>query len=278
MFWNLSKLYKSKNRLNFGLIRTKVKMKIKFQEFTDSQWQVIEKIINDQRKRKHSLRTIVNAIFFINNTGIQWRNLESKYPPWETVFYHFTQLKLRGVWENILDSLVVLERKRQEKESSPSVLAIDSQSVKKMQFIKEETGIDGSKNVNGRKRTILVDTLGLPLSIKVTAANISDNQAGILAVDLLKGKVPRLQKITADMGYKNTFQEHVELSYKWEVEIAQRPESTKGFIPQKNRWQVERSFGWLNYRRRLFRDVEKTILSAEAMLQIAFISFIINKL
>ncbi len=253
-------------------------MKIQFQEFTDSQWQVIEKILNDQRKRKHSLRTIVNAIFFINNTGIQWRNLDSKYPPWETVFYHFTQLKLRGVWENILDSLVVLERKRQGKEGSPSLLAIDSKSVKKMQFIKEETGIDGGKNVNGRKRTILVDTLGLPLSIKVTAANISDNQAGILAVDLLKGKVPRLQKITADMGYKNTFQEHIEISYKWEVEIAQKPESTKGFIPQKNRWQVERSFGWLNFRRRLFRDVEKTILSAEAMLQIAFISFIINKL
>jgi putative transposase len=253
-------------------------MKNKFQEFTDSQWQVIEKILNDQRKRKHSLRTIINAIFFINNTGVQWRNLDSKYPPWETIFYHFTQLKVRGVWEEILDSLVVLERKRQGKEDSPSLLAIDSQSVKKMQFIKEETGIDGGKNVNGRKRTILVDTLGLPFSIKVTAANISDNQAGILAVNLLKGKVPRLQKVTADMGYKNTFQEYIELNYRWEVEIAQKPESTKGFIPQKNRWQVERSFGWLNFRRRLFRDVEKTILSAEAMLQIAFISFIINKL
>jgi putative transposase len=170
--------------------------------------------------------------------------LDSKYPPWETIFYYraafrFTQLKVRGVWEEILDSLVVFERKRQGKEDSPSLLAIDSQSVKKMQFIKEETGIDGGKNVNGRKRTILVDTLGLPLSIKVTAANISDNQAGILAVNLLKGKVPRLQKVTADMGYKNTFQEYIELNYRWEVEIAQKPESTKGFISQKNRWQVE---------------------------------------
>lgn len=253
-------------------------MKKKFQEFTDSQWQVIEKILNDQRKRKHSLRTIINAIFFINNTGVQWRNLDSKYPPWETVFYHFTQLKACGIWEEILDSLVIMERKRNGKENTPSLLAIDSQSVKTVQFISQETGIDGGKNVNGRKRTILVDTLGLPFSIKVTAANISDNQAGILALDLLKGKVPRLKKITADMGYKNAFQEHAEVKYKWEVEIAQKPESAKGFIPQKNRWQVERSFGWLNFRRRLFRDVEKTILSAEAMLQIAFISFIINKL
>ena len=231
-----------------------------------------------QRKRKHSLRPILNAVFSINNTGVQWRNLDSKYPPWETVFYHFTQLKLRGIWENILDSVVGMERERQGKESSPSLLAIDSQSVKKASFINEETGVDGGKNVNGRKRTILVDTLGLPFSIKVTAANISDNQAGIWAVDLLKGKVPRLQKITADMGYKNAFQEHVETNYKWKVEIAQKPESSKGFIPQKNRWQVERSFSWLNFRRRLFRDVEKTITSSEAMLQIAFISFIINKL
>ena len=120
--------------------------------------------------------------------------MDSKYPPWETVFYHFTQLKERGVWEGILDALVKLERNKKGKEDSPSLLAIDSQSIKKVQFTKEETGIDGGKNINGRKRTILVDTLGLPLSVKITAANVSDNQAGILAVDLLKGKVPRLKK------------------------------------------------------------------------------------
>jgi len=202
-------------------------MKPKFQEFADSQWEVIEKILNDKRKRKHTLRIILNAIFFINNTGVQWRNLDSKYPPWETVFYHFTQFKVRGVWEEILDSLVVMERKRQEKEASPSLLAIDSQSVKKVQFVHQETGIDGGKNVNGRKRTILVDSQGLPLAIKVTGANISDNQAGILAVDLLKGKVPRLQKITADMGYKNTFTAYVSGTYGWEIDIAPQRRTAK---------------------------------------------------
>jgi transposase len=253
-------------------------MQTSFSELTDSQWQFIDNIINDQRKRKHSLRTIINAIFSLNNGGVQWRHLDSKYPPWQTVFYYFTQFKHRGIWENILDVVVVNERKRQGKEESPSLLAIDSQSVKKMQFIKEETGIDGGKNVNGRKRTILVDSLGLPWAIKVTAANISDNQAGILAVNLLDGKVPRLEKITADMGYKMTFKEHIESNHKWTIEVMQKPESTIGFVPQKNRWQVERSFGWLNFRRRLFRDVEKTIFSSEAMLQIAFISLIINRL
>jgi len=92
--------------------------------------------------------------------------------------FRFTRFKQRGIWENILDAVVVNERKRQGRQDTPSLLAIDSQSVKKVQFTNEETGIDGGKNVNGRKRTILVDTLGLPWSIKVTAANISDNQAG----------------------------------------------------------------------------------------------------
>ena len=253
-------------------------MKTNFSEFTDSQWQVIEKIINSKRKRKHSLRTIINAIFWINSTGCQWRNLDSKYPPWETVFYHFSQFKFKGIWEQILDGLVIEERKKQGREESPSLLAIDSQSVKTVQFVSEETGIDGGKKVNGRKRTILVDKLGLPLAIKVTAANISDNQAGILAINLLKGKVNRLIKIAADNGYKNTFCQYVEDTYNWEVEIAQKPESSTGFIPEKNRWQVERSFSWLNFRRRLFKEVEKTILSAESMIQIAFISFIIKKI
>ena len=253
-------------------------MKTNFSEFTDSQWQVIEKIIDCKRKRKHSLRVIINAIFWINNTGSQWRNLDSKYPKWQTIFYHFTRFKEKGIWEKILDFLVILEREKEQKQSTPSLLAIDSQSVKIIQFTFEEKGIDGGKLINGRKRTILVDTLGLPWAIKVTAANISDNQAGILATNLLQNKVPRLTKITADMGYKKSFIEYINTNHEWEVEIAQKPESTTGFVPQKNRWQVERSFGWLNFRRRLFRDVEKTILSAEAMLQIAFMSFIINKL
>ena len=143
-------------------------------------YRYLDKIVDDQRKRQYSLRTILNAIFSINNTGSQWRNLDSKYPPWQTVFYYraafrFTQFKQRGIWENILDFVVVNERKRQGKQDTLSLLAIDSQSIKKIQFTNEETGIDGGKNVNGRKRTILVDTLGLPWSIKVTAANISDN-------------------------------------------------------------------------------------------------------
>jgi transposase len=248
-----------------------------FHELTDSQWQIIEKIINDQRQRWHPLRTMVNAILSINRTGAQWRELDSKYPPWQSVYYHFRQFKIRGIWEELLDSLVVKERVRQKREETPSLLAIDSQSVKIMQFIEEETGIDGNKRINGRKRSMAVDRLGLPWSLAVTAANTSDNEAGRLVVDCLKGKVPRLKVITADHGYKVSFVEYVK-DRGWQVEIAQKPESGQGFVPEKNRWMVERSFGWLNFRRRLFRDVEKTVESSEAMVRIAFIYILINRL
>jgi putative transposase len=253
-------------------------MKDKFHEFTDSQWQILEEIIADTRKREHSLRTILNAILWINYTGAQWRNLDSKYPAWQSVYYHFRKFQLTGVWEQILDKLTMLERIRQDVDPEPSLLAADSQSVKKVQFTSLDTGIDRNKKINGRKRTLLVDTLGIPFAVKVTAANVSDNVAGILAVDTLKGKMPKVKKVVGDQGYKTTFKEYVEKKFGWTMEIGQKPESTKGFVPQKDRWQVERSFSWLNFRRRLLRDVEKTIESSEAMLQIAFTSFILNRL
>jgi putative transposase len=172
---------------------------------------------------------------------------------------------------------VINERKRVEREDTPSLLAIDSQSVKIMQFVREDVGIDGHKAINGRKRSIAVDRLGLPWALAVTAANVSDNESGRLVIDRLRGKVPRLKLIAADQGYKVSFIAHVEAAG-WQVEIAQKPESSRGFVPEKNRWPVERSFGWLNFRRRLFRDVEKTVESSEAMLCIAFISILINRL
>ena len=101
-------------------------MRSHFSELTDSEWQFIAIIINAQRKRKHSLQLIVNAICWINTTGCQWRDLNSKYPPWQTVFYHFMQFKLHGIWEELLDALVVFERKRQDREAVPSLIAIDS--------------------------------------------------------------------------------------------------------------------------------------------------------
>ena len=108
---------------------------------------------------------------------------------------------------------MINERKRQQREDTPSLLAIDSQPVKNMQFIDEETGIDANKKINGRKRSIVVDRLGLPWSIAVSAANVSDNEAGRLVVDRLRSKVPRLEVIAANHGYKVSFIEHVETQH-----------------------------------------------------------------
>ena len=129
--------------------------------------------------------------------------------------------------EQLLDSLVVIERKRQHRMDSPSLVAIDSQTVKIVQFIEEETGIDGNKKINGRKGSIAVDRLGLPWSLAVTSANTSDNEAGKLVVDRLGGKVPRLKTIAADHGYKVSFIEHVEGQHDWKVEIAPQRRTTK---------------------------------------------------
>ena len=249
-----------------------------YQALTDSRWAIIEKIIGDTRARQHDLRTICDAILWINYTGSQWRMLDSAFPCWQSVYYYFSKWTKTGVWEQVLDQLVAEERQRNARKISPSLLAFDSQSVKVSSYIEEETGIDGGKRINGRKRHMATDTLGLPLALHVSAGNISDSEAGKELARQLHGKVPRLKKICCDTGYKEGFVAYVKENHGWEVEIAQKPESSIGFVPQAGRWPVERSFGWLNFRRRLSKDYEKTVESSLAMLQIAFISFIILRL
>lgn len=117
----------------------------------------------------------------------------------------------------------------------------------------------------------------MPWAVLVTATNVSDTEASCKLVDSLDGKVPRLEKIAADQGYCTTFVEHVEGNYAWKVEIRQKPESAKGFVPEKNRWPVERSLGWLNFRSWLTK-AEETLELAEAMLQVAFISFLLYRI
>lgn len=138
-------------------------MQAQYEELTDSQWEIIEKVLDDQRARQHSRRTITNAILWVNRTGLQWRELnKSNYPCWQSVYYYFRKWKLTGVWEQLLDTLTVRERKQQNREETPSLLAVESQSVKTVAFVHLDIGIDGGKWINGRKRHLAVDTLGFP--------------------------------------------------------------------------------------------------------------------
>ena len=173
------------------------------------------------------------------------RNLDAKYPSWKVVYYYFSKWQKDGTWSYILSYLVEIERIRNSKFSKPSAVAIDSQSVKKCSFVSLETGIDGNKYINGRKRHLAVDTLGLPIVIHVSAANVHDGREGIELLWQLEKASERLQLIRADHAYLGYFSECVNV-YNWKIEISQKPESSKGFVPQSGRWQVERSFSWLN--------------------------------
>lgn len=253
-------------------------MRSKFEPMTDSQWQFTKEFLNADRKRKHDLRLIFDAIRWVNKTGLQWRELEQTiFPKWQITYYYFLKWKKQGVIFSILRAIVKLERIRQNRQEEPSMGAIDSQSVKKGMFIDTDTGIDGNKKVNGRKRHILTDSLGLPIIISVTAANVYDGNEGKNILKNIQHITTRLTLIRADDTYKGSFVEQAEgLGYK--VEFGQKPESTRGFVPQKGRWQVERAFAWLNPFRRLSKDYEKTKESSVTFIELAFLDILLGRI
>jgi transposase len=249
-----------------------------FRDLTDDQWALVSSHIVTPRKRKSDLRQMLNAILKIVRTGVQWRNMDKAYGDWRLVYYYYQQWQKLGLITLILKDLVELERLRQGRKKSPSRVAVDSQSVKIAPFISSDKGIDGNKKINGRKRHIMVDSLGLPIAIFVSAANMNDGKAGF---DLLwraeKWDKDMVLLILADAAYRGEF---VTASgyYNYTVDISQKPETTKGFVPQTGRWQVERSFAWLNFYRRLCKDYEKTVESAVTFIELAFISIILARL
>jgi putative transposase len=252
-------------------------MRTEFTPLTDSEWQFISKFVNTQRKRKYDLRVIINAILWVNKTGLQWRELkETHYPKWQIVYYYFRVWKDAGVFFSILREVVKIERLRQNHQEEPSAGAIDSQSVKKGMMVSESAAIDGNKKVNGRKRHFVVDSLGLPIVISVTAANVYDGNEGKELLPEIKKVSSRMELIRADDTYKGSFVEEAK-HYGWVIEFGQKPESKKGFVPQKGRWQVERSFSWMNPFRRLSKDYEKTVESSVAFISLAFIDLILAR-
>ena len=190
---------------------------------TDKQWQIIEKIINPQeRKRKHQLRDIMNAILYVNKTGCQWRMLPRHFAPWQTVYYYFRKWKLEGVIEDIMDTIHSLVRKMTGREESPSMGIIDSRSVKTSHHVDSDRGIDGNKRVKGRKEHIVVDTLGIPMAVAVHEANLHDSKGAPKVVEKLEHKFPRLRKILADGGYQGSFGDWVFRKFGWVVEVVLR--------------------------------------------------------
>ena len=252
-------------------------MQIQFNELTDAQWLLIVPHLPTKRKRKHDLRIIFNAIFWINRTGCQWRNLDSRYPYWQIVYYYFRTFTKLGIIDTINTELVKSERLRQGKCSEASANTIDSQTVKIAPFISEDKGIDGGKKINGRKRHVITDTLGLVIALVVTAANTHDGVIGCTLFNHVIHRFKNTKCIFADHSYQGQFQKLMDKN-SIKLEIAAKPESAKGFVPVKKRWVVERTFGWFNFFRRLAKDYERKIQNSESMIYLAQIQIILNRL
>ncbi len=242
---------------------------------SDSEWAFIEKIFDDSRKRKHSLRLIVNSILYITKTGVQWRLLP--FPKWQLVYYYFNKWAGEGLTEQIHDALIKQVRKNKGKEESPSLGLIDSQSVKTASVTKEK-GIDGHKRVQGRKRFIVTDTLGLILAISVCPANTGEREGAKLVMKTLQFKYPRLVKILADQGFgAEEFIHSIAKTFAWVVEIVAKVLGVGGFQVQPIRWIVERTFGCLSFQRRLVKDYETSTQNSIAFTHWAMIRLMVRK-
>jgi len=234
------------------------------------------------RPRSTNLQAILNAIFYVLCSGCSWRMLPGDFPAWQTVYSYFRRWRLDGTWLRIHRYLRDWIRLHSSRSTSPSVAIIDSQSVKIGVLSNKSVGYDGGKNVKGRKRHILVDTMGLVLMVVVTAANLSD-QAGaktlFIRLKSQKRWFKRLFLIYTDGTYRGeAFVQWTFDVYDWILEAVLRTDRHKGFHILPKRWVVERTLGWLQWCRRLSKDYEKLPQNSETFIYLAMIRIMLRRL
>jgi transposase len=251
-------------------------------DLTDEQWGLVQKLIPEYpggRPRTTSMRDVLDAILYLLRTGCQWRYLPKDFPPKSTVWGYFDQWRHNGTLEAIHDALRDKIRKKEKPGRPRRTASIDSQSVDTSSG-GEARGRDNAKNADGRKRHIVVDSLGLLLAVVVTAADVDDAAAAPAALRQLADQpLGKVRLVYADNKYHNHGLYGWVAENGWyELAIVRRPEGAVGWVRLPIRWVVERTFAWLNKCRRLSVDREKSTRSAEAMIRLAMIHLMLNRL
>lgn len=252
-------------------------------DLTDEQWKVIALLLPPPklggRPEAHPRRAIVDAIFYVVRTGCAWRQMPKDFPPWETVYFHFARWRDDGTLDRLHDGLREQVRRVEGRATEPTAAIVDAQSVKGAATVAAASrGFDAGKKVNGRKRHIVVDTIGLLLVVAVGAASVQDRDGARPLLEAMGAAYPAVTLIWADGGYAGKLVAWAKSALRIALEIVRKPEGQRGFEVLPRRWVVERTLSWITACRRLDRDYERLPATSEAMVKWAMVGIMTRRL